>query len=157
MPLGPGNLKEKIYAQVGPDLVRIEEVINQLLDSDIPLISVVGRYITGSGGKLLLGLCSWSCAPGCAGTKAPMTPSLPLYSNSYTPQPCCMTTLLTMPNSGEANPLQTRSGEIQPSCWSETIFTPGPYRWLSDTGTSVYSMFCSKPQPGCPKAKSSSS
>jgi len=65
MPPGPGNLKEKIYAQVGPDLVRIEEVINLLLDSDIPLISVVGRYITGSGGKrlrpLLMVLCSRLC------------------------------------------------------------------------------------------------
>ncbi len=53
MPPGPGNLKEKIYAQVGPDLVRIEEEIRRLLDSDIPLISVVGRYIMDSGGKRL--------------------------------------------------------------------------------------------------------
>jgi len=65
MPPGPGNLKDKIYVQVGPDLVRIEEEINRLLDSDIPLISVVGRYITGSGGKrlrpLLMVLCSRLC------------------------------------------------------------------------------------------------
>ncbi|MCL5406647.1 MAG: polyprenyl synthetase family protein [Deltaproteobacteria bacterium] len=53
IPVGPANLKEKIYTQVGPDLARIEEEINRLLDSDIPLISVVGRYITGSGGKRL--------------------------------------------------------------------------------------------------------
>ncbi|MDR3570393.1 MAG: polyprenyl synthetase family protein [Syntrophobacteraceae bacterium] len=53
IPVGPANLKEKIYAQVAPDLSRIEEEINRLLDSDIPLISVVGRYITGSGGKRL--------------------------------------------------------------------------------------------------------
>lgn len=53
MPPGPGNLKEKIYAQVGPDLVRIEEQIRRLLDSDIPLISRVGRYIMDSGGKRL--------------------------------------------------------------------------------------------------------
>ncbi|SPF41674.1 Octaprenyl-diphosphate synthase [Syntrophobacter sp. SbD1] len=53
MPTGPENLKEKIYAQVGPDLIRIEGEINRLLDSDIPLISVVGRYIMGSGGKRL--------------------------------------------------------------------------------------------------------
>jgi octaprenyl-diphosphate synthase len=53
MPPGFGNLKEKIYARVGADLVRIEEEINRLLDSDIPLISVVGRYIMGSGGKRL--------------------------------------------------------------------------------------------------------
>jgi len=53
MPPGPGNLKEKIYFQVGPDLVRIEEEISRLLDSDIPLISVVGRYIMNSGGKRL--------------------------------------------------------------------------------------------------------
>jgi len=50
---GPGNLKEKIYAQVGPDLARIEEEIRRLLDSDIPLISRVGRYIMDSGGKRL--------------------------------------------------------------------------------------------------------
>lgn len=53
MPAGPGNLKEKIYALVGPDIARVEEEINRLLDSDIPLISVVGRYIMGSGGKRL--------------------------------------------------------------------------------------------------------
>ncbi len=53
MPPGPGNLKEKIYAQVGPDLARIEEEIRRLLDSDIPLISRVGRYIMDSGGKRL--------------------------------------------------------------------------------------------------------
>jgi octaprenyl-diphosphate synthase len=65
MPPGPGNLKEKIYVQVGPDLVRIEEEISRLLDSDISLISVVGRYIMNSGGKrlrpLLMILCSRLC------------------------------------------------------------------------------------------------
>ena len=49
----PGNLKEKIYAEVGPDMVRIEKEIRHLLDSNIPLISVVGRYIMNSGGKRL--------------------------------------------------------------------------------------------------------
>lgn len=53
IPVGPANLKERIYAQVAPDLSMIEEEINRLLDTDIPLISVVGRYITGSGGKRL--------------------------------------------------------------------------------------------------------
>lgn len=53
IPADPGNLKEKIYAQVAPELARIEEAIKSLLDSDIPLISVVGRYIAGGGGKRL--------------------------------------------------------------------------------------------------------
>jgi octaprenyl-diphosphate synthase len=53
MPAGPGNLKDKIYAEVGPDLARVEEVIDRLIESDIPLISVVARYIMGSGGKRL--------------------------------------------------------------------------------------------------------
>ncbi len=53
VPAGPGNLKGKIYTQVGQDLARVEEEINRLLDTDIPLISVVGRYIMGSGGKRL--------------------------------------------------------------------------------------------------------
>jgi len=53
MPTGTQNLKERIYAQVGPDIVRIEEEINRLLESNIPLIPVVGRYIMGSGGKRL--------------------------------------------------------------------------------------------------------
>jgi len=48
-----GNLKERIYSRVRPDMIRIEEEINRLLISDIPLISVVGRYIMGSGGKRL--------------------------------------------------------------------------------------------------------
>lgn len=50
---GSGNLKERIIERVRPDLVRIEDEINRLLNSDIPLISVVGRYIMGSGGKRL--------------------------------------------------------------------------------------------------------
>ncbi len=53
IPVGPANLKEKIYARVGTDLARIEAEIDRLLGTDIPLISVVGRYITGSGGKRL--------------------------------------------------------------------------------------------------------
>ena len=53
MPTGTQTLKERIYAQVGPDIVRIEEEINRLLESNIPLIPVVGRYIMGSGGKRL--------------------------------------------------------------------------------------------------------
>ncbi|MFZ2448775.1 MAG: polyprenyl synthetase family protein [Syntrophobacteraceae bacterium] len=48
-----GNLKERIYARVRPDLARIEGEINRLLGCDIPLISVVGRYIMDSGGKRL--------------------------------------------------------------------------------------------------------
>ncbi len=48
-----GELKERIYARVGADLARIEEEINRLLVSDIPLISLVGRYIMDSGGKRL--------------------------------------------------------------------------------------------------------
>jgi len=48
-----GNLKERIYSRVRPDMIRIEEEINRLLISDIPLISVIGRYIMGSGGKRL--------------------------------------------------------------------------------------------------------
>ena len=65
IPAGSAGLKEKIYAQVAPDLSRIEEEINRLLDSDIPLISVVGRYITGSGGKRLRPLLMVLCARLC--------------------------------------------------------------------------------------------
>ncbi|MCE5335195.1 MAG: polyprenyl synthetase family protein [Desulfobacteraceae bacterium] len=53
IPSGPGSLKERIHARIRPDLDRIEEEINQFVDSEIPLISVVGRYIMGSGGKRL--------------------------------------------------------------------------------------------------------
>jgi octaprenyl-diphosphate synthase len=53
MPAGPGNLRGKIYARVSSDLARIEDEINRLLESDIPLISLVARYIMGSGGKRL--------------------------------------------------------------------------------------------------------
>jgi octaprenyl-diphosphate synthase len=48
-----GELKERIYARVGNDLARIDEEINSLLVSDIPLIPLVGRHIMGSGGKRL--------------------------------------------------------------------------------------------------------
>jgi octaprenyl-diphosphate synthase len=53
VPAGSGNLKDKIHAQVCADLARIEEEIDRLLITDIPLISVVARYIMGSGGKRL--------------------------------------------------------------------------------------------------------
>ena len=52
-PSDTGCLKERIYARVRPDLSRIEGEINRLLSTDIPLISVVGRHIMGSGGKRL--------------------------------------------------------------------------------------------------------
>lgn len=52
-PSGTGKLKERIHACVRPDLARIEKEINRLLDSDIPLISAVGRHIMSSGGKRL--------------------------------------------------------------------------------------------------------
>ncbi|MGV8073669.1 MAG: polyprenyl synthetase family protein [Syntrophobacteraceae bacterium] len=46
-------MKERIDARIRPDLERIEEEIDRHLTSSIPLISVVGRYIMGSGGKRL--------------------------------------------------------------------------------------------------------
>lgn len=53
--ISPGleNIKERIYARIRPDLARIEAEINRHLTTNVPLISVVGRYITGSGGKRL--------------------------------------------------------------------------------------------------------
>ncbi len=47
------SLKERIYARIRPDLERIEAQINENLTTSIPLISAVGRYILGSGGKRL--------------------------------------------------------------------------------------------------------
>jgi octaprenyl-diphosphate synthase len=47
------KIKDRIYAQIRPDLERIEEEINRHLTSSVPLIAVVGRYIMGSGGKRL--------------------------------------------------------------------------------------------------------
>lgn len=47
------KIKERIVSRIRPDLERIEAEINRQLTTDIPLISVVGRYIMGSGGKRL--------------------------------------------------------------------------------------------------------
>lgn len=47
------KIKDRIYAQIRPDLERIEEEINRHLTSSVPLIALVGRYIMGSGGKRL--------------------------------------------------------------------------------------------------------
>jgi octaprenyl-diphosphate synthase len=47
------KIKDRIYAQIRPDLGRIEEEINRHLTSSVPLIASVGRYIMGSGGKRL--------------------------------------------------------------------------------------------------------
>jgi octaprenyl-diphosphate synthase len=47
------SMKERIYAQIKPDLQRIEAEIKAQLNSNVPLISKVGQYILGSGGKRL--------------------------------------------------------------------------------------------------------
>jgi octaprenyl-diphosphate synthase len=46
-------IKGRVYAQVRPDLDRIEAELDRQLTTSVPLISVVGRYIIGSGGKRL--------------------------------------------------------------------------------------------------------
>ncbi len=46
-------LRASIFARIRPDLERIEKEIQLQLDSKIALISLVGRYILGSGGKRL--------------------------------------------------------------------------------------------------------
>jgi octaprenyl-diphosphate synthase len=46
-------IKSRVYAEVRPDLVRIESELERQLTTSVPLISVVGRYIIGSGGKRL--------------------------------------------------------------------------------------------------------
>lgn len=47
------SMRESIISRIQPDLGRIEEEIELLLTTSVPLISVVGRYIMGSGGKRL--------------------------------------------------------------------------------------------------------
>jgi octaprenyl-diphosphate synthase len=49
----PDDIKERIYAEIRPDLDKIEAEIKHNLTTSIPLIAVVGRYILGSGGKRL--------------------------------------------------------------------------------------------------------
>lgn len=46
-------MKESIISRIRADLRRIDEEIDRLLTTSVPLISVVGRYIMGSGGKKL--------------------------------------------------------------------------------------------------------
>lgn len=50
---GAETVKERIYAQIRPDLERIEAEIHAQLTTSVPLISRVGQYILGSGGKRL--------------------------------------------------------------------------------------------------------
>lgn len=50
---GSEKIKERIYTRIRPDLERIEKEIDCQLKTSVPLISVVGRYILGSGGKRL--------------------------------------------------------------------------------------------------------
>lgn len=47
------KIKDRIYSRIRPDLERIEAEIDRQLTTSVPLISVVGRYIMGSGGKRL--------------------------------------------------------------------------------------------------------
>lgn len=50
---GAQDIKERLMGKVRPDLIRIETELERLLTTSVPLISVVGRYILGSGGKRL--------------------------------------------------------------------------------------------------------
>ena len=47
------RIKQRIYAQVNPDLERIEAEISRHLTTSVPLVAVVGRHILASGGKRL--------------------------------------------------------------------------------------------------------
>lgn len=47
------SIKQRIYAQIKPDLARIEAEIATQLTTSVPLISRVGQYILESGGKRL--------------------------------------------------------------------------------------------------------
>ncbi len=49
----PDAIKNRIFSQIRLDLERIEAEIERQLTTKIPLISLVGRYIMGSGGKRL--------------------------------------------------------------------------------------------------------
>ncbi len=59
------SMKQSISARIRPDIDRIEAEIDRHLTSKIPLISVVSRYITGSGGKRLRPLLMVLCARLC--------------------------------------------------------------------------------------------
>ena len=50
---GSQDVKERLLSRIRPDLERIEAELERLLSTSVPLISVVGRYIIGSGGKRL--------------------------------------------------------------------------------------------------------
>jgi octaprenyl-diphosphate synthase len=53
LPLSSEAIKGRIVARIRPDLERVEAEINRVLTSGVPLISLVGRHIMGSGGKRL--------------------------------------------------------------------------------------------------------
>ncbi len=59
------SMKQRISMRIRPDLERIESEIDRQLSSTIPLISVVSRYIMGSGGKRLRPLLMVLCARLC--------------------------------------------------------------------------------------------
>lgn len=53
LPSGSRDVKERLLSRIRPDIDRIEAELDRLLSTSVPLISVVGRYIIGSGGKRL--------------------------------------------------------------------------------------------------------
>ncbi len=59
------SMKDRIYTRIRSDLERIEAEIDRHLHSTIPFISVVSRYIVGSGGKRLRPLLMVLCARLC--------------------------------------------------------------------------------------------
>jgi len=58
-------MKDRIHMRIRSDLERIEAEIDRHLHSPIPFISVVSRYIVGSGGKRLRPLLMVLCARLC--------------------------------------------------------------------------------------------
>ena len=133
VPAGPGNLKGKIYTQVGQDLARVEEEINRLLDTDIPLISVVGRYIMGSGGKRLRPLLTILSSRLC-GYDGNDDVALAVVFEFVHAATLLHDDVVDHAEFRRSRPSAKPSGAILPLFWSEIFSIRDPFRLRLDTG-----------------------
>ena len=119
---------QHVFDLCADEMSSVDTLIRESLDSNVVLIRQIAEYIIGSGGKrlrpMLVVLAARAC--GYQGNE-PYHRRKPSSSSSTRP-PCCMTMWsMSLICGVDRNP-PTRSGVMQPACWSVISYTPAVSR-----------------------------
>ena len=133
---GPAPVQAKLHQSrrtfssfrlVRDDMSSVDQLIRESLDSNVVLIRQIAEYIIGSGGKRLRPMLVVLAARACGYQGRTISPPQP-SSNSSTRPPCCMTMWsMNLICAADRN-RRTRSGVMQPACWSAIFSTPAVSR-----------------------------